>query len=215
MADWVLEAKDLTKVYVMGDIEVHALRGLSMNVARGEVISIMGPSVGYLPETNPLYVEMPVYDHLQFAAATRDITGRAFKSALGRVMEACGVREVLHRPVGELSKGYRQRVGLAMAMIHDPEPACSRRPTVAGSSTSLSGQACGKTSVEPSVADFGADYSWTACGVAVFLGCCRTRLSHPWRDGPLAGGHEDHEDPDEQACGNEYTVALRCHPHLP
>ncbi len=90
-----------------------------MNIA--EHASELRRRIGYLPETNPLYVEMPVYDHLQFAAAARDITGRAFKSALGRVMEACGVREVLHRPVGELSKGYRQRVGLAMAMIHDPE----------------------------------------------------------------------------------------------
>ena len=90
-----------------------------MNIA--EHASELRRRIGYLPETNPLYVEMPVYDHLHFAAAARDITGRAFKSALGRVMQACGVREVLHRPIGELSKGYRQRVGLAMAMIHDPE----------------------------------------------------------------------------------------------
>ena len=77
--------------------------------------------IGYLPEQNPLYQEMPVYDHLQFAASARQISGRRFKEALGRVMEACGIREVLHRPIAELSRGYRQRVGLAMAMIHDPE----------------------------------------------------------------------------------------------
>ncbi|MEE9161866.1 MAG: ATP-binding cassette domain-containing protein [Candidatus Neomarinimicrobiota bacterium] len=76
--------------------------------------------IGYLPELNPLYLEMPAYDHLRFAASARDIAGRDFKAALGRVMEVCGIREVLHRPVAELSKGYRQRVGLAMAMIHDP-----------------------------------------------------------------------------------------------
>jgi len=77
--------------------------------------------IGYLPELNPLYMEMPVYDLLVFAAAARNITGRRFKGALGRVMESCGIREVIHRPIGELSKGYRQRVGLAVAMIHDPE----------------------------------------------------------------------------------------------
>ncbi|UCD37237.1 MAG: ATP-binding cassette domain-containing protein [Fidelibacterota bacterium] len=77
--------------------------------------------IGYLPELNPMYAEMPVIDLLVFVASARGITGRRFKEALGRVMESCGIREVLHRLVGELSKGYRQRVGLAMAMIHDPE----------------------------------------------------------------------------------------------
>ena len=85
--------------------------------------------IGYLPELNPLYAEMPVYDLLVFAAGVRSITGRRFKEALGRVMETCGIREVLHRPVGELSKGYRQRVGLAMAMIHDPQILLLDEPT--------------------------------------------------------------------------------------
>jgi ABC-2 type transport system ATP-binding protein len=85
--------------------------------------------IGYLPELNPLYSEMPVYDLLVFVASARGIGGRRFKEALGRVMESCGVREVLHRNVGELSKGYRQRVGLAMAMIHDPEILIMDEPT--------------------------------------------------------------------------------------
>lgn len=85
--------------------------------------------IGYLPELNPLYTEMPVYDQLAFAASARAITGRRFKEALGRVMGTCGIREVIHRPVGELSKGYRQRVGLAMAMIHDPEILIMDEPT--------------------------------------------------------------------------------------
>lgn len=85
--------------------------------------------IGYLPELNPLYAEMAVYELLAFAASVRGITGRRFKEALGRVMETCGIREVLHRPVGELSKGYCQRAGLAMAMIHDPQILLLDEPT--------------------------------------------------------------------------------------
>jgi ABC-2 type transport system ATP-binding protein len=77
--------------------------------------------IGYLPELNPLYGEMVVYDLLSFVAGIRGITGKAFKSALGRVMEACSIKEVVHRRLDELSKGYKQRVGLAMAIVHEPE----------------------------------------------------------------------------------------------
>jgi ABC-2 type transport system ATP-binding protein len=85
--------------------------------------------IGYLPELNPLYTEMTVHDLLAFTASVRGITGRRFKESLGRVMVSCGVREVLHRTVAELSKGYRQRVGLAMAMIHDPKILILDEPT--------------------------------------------------------------------------------------
>ena len=77
--------------------------------------------IGYLPEHNPLYGEMVVYDLLAFMAAVRGITGKAFRKALDRVMGACGISEVIHRNLNELSKGYRQRVGLAQAIIHDPK----------------------------------------------------------------------------------------------
>lgn len=77
--------------------------------------------VGYLPEQNPLYNEMMVYDLLAFVADVRGIQGRAFRSALGRVVDQCGLTGVVHRKIGECSKGYRQRIGLATAMIHDPD----------------------------------------------------------------------------------------------
>ena len=76
--------------------------------------------IGYLPELNPLYSEMRVYDYLEFLASIRDITGPQFKEALARVVEQCGLRGVVHKNISDCSKGYKQRIGLAAAMIHDP-----------------------------------------------------------------------------------------------
>ena len=77
--------------------------------------------IGYLPESNPLYCEMFVYDLLKFTANTRNIFNNDFKNALEKVIVQCGLKEVVHKIVGECSKGYKQRVGLACAMIHDPK----------------------------------------------------------------------------------------------
>ncbi|RMF06874.1 MAG: ATP-binding cassette domain-containing protein [Candidatus Neomarinimicrobiota bacterium] len=77
--------------------------------------------IGYLPELNPLYTEMKVYDLLEFVARVRGLEGRAFRQALERVIEQCSLQGVLHRSVGECSKGYKQRIGLASAIIHDPK----------------------------------------------------------------------------------------------
>ena len=77
--------------------------------------------IGYLPELNPLYSEMRVYDLLEFTGNIRNITGKAFKNSLARVVEQCGLKGIIHRMVSECSKGYKQRIGLACAMIHDPK----------------------------------------------------------------------------------------------
>ena len=77
--------------------------------------------VGYLPELNPLYGEMIVYDLLSFIATIRRMEGRAFRQALERVVEQCGLAGVVHRAVQECSKGYKQRIGLATVMLHDPD----------------------------------------------------------------------------------------------
>lgn len=77
--------------------------------------------IGYLPELNPLYAEMRVYDYLEFLASIRDIKGSKFKDALSRVVEQCGLRGVVHKNISDCSKGYKQRIGLAAAMIHDPK----------------------------------------------------------------------------------------------
>ena len=77
--------------------------------------------IGYLPELNPLYTEMRVYEYLEFLAGIRKITGRTFKEALSRVVEQCGLNGVIHKTISNCSKGYKQRIGLAAAMIHDPK----------------------------------------------------------------------------------------------
>ena len=77
--------------------------------------------IGYLPELNPLYSEMRVFDLLEFTAKIRNISGKTFKDALARVVEQCGLKGVVHKQVAECSKGYKQRIGLACAMIHDPK----------------------------------------------------------------------------------------------
>ena len=77
--------------------------------------------IGYLPELNPLYSEMRVYDYLEFLAAIRDVRGSQFKESLARVVEQCGLKGVVHKNISDCSKGYKQRIGLAAAMIHDPK----------------------------------------------------------------------------------------------
>ena len=77
--------------------------------------------IGYLPELNPLYTEMRVYEYLEFLAGIRKITGKLFKEAFARVVEQCGLKGVVHKSISDCSKGYKQRIGLAAAMIHDPK----------------------------------------------------------------------------------------------
>ena len=76
--------------------------------------------IGYLPELNPLYSEMKVHEYLKFHAEVRHIKDDEFNNALTRVVSECGLQGVVHRTIGNCSKGYKQRIGLAAAMIHDP-----------------------------------------------------------------------------------------------
>lgn len=77
--------------------------------------------IGYLPELNPLYTEMKVYEYLKFHAEIRHIVGEDFRKALSKVVIDCSLQGVVHRTIGNCSKGYKQRIGLAAAMIHDPK----------------------------------------------------------------------------------------------
>ena len=85
--------------------------------------------LGYLPESAPLYHDMLVYDYLNYVADIRQI-GKDHKPARMRELgDLCGINNVMHQPIGELSKGYKQRVGLAHAMMNDPEILILDEPT--------------------------------------------------------------------------------------
>ena len=85
--------------------------------------------VGYLPEGVPLYPEMRVREYLNFRAALKDIPRGRRRAAVDRVLERCGLLDVDRRVLGHMSKGYRQRVGLAEAMVHDPDILILDEPT--------------------------------------------------------------------------------------
>jgi len=85
--------------------------------------------LGYLPESAPLYHDMLVFDYLNYVAAIREIPGNHKLARIRRLADLCGINEVMHQPIGELSKGYKQRVGLAHAMMNDPEVLVLDEPT--------------------------------------------------------------------------------------
>ena len=85
--------------------------------------------IGYLPENPPLYPEMEVVGFLEFAARLRGVPRRGVRAAVERVVERCALVEAQGAIIGRLSRGYRQRVGLAQALVHDPEVLVLDEPT--------------------------------------------------------------------------------------
>ena len=105
-----------------GDIKIN---GMSIH----ENQELIKKKIGYLPESNPLYEDMPVLEYLHYAAELHGVPKSKIQERIIEMVRLTGLNAEKHKLIGELSKGYKQRVGLAQAMIHDPEILILDEPT--------------------------------------------------------------------------------------
>ena len=86
--------------------------------------------IGYMPENNPLHLDMRVDEYLRFRAGLKGVSGERLRVRLGEVLELCDLTEVKRKIIGQMSKGFRQRVGVADAILHQPEVIILDEPTI-------------------------------------------------------------------------------------
>lgn len=161
----MIKVENLVKRYA----GVEAVKGISFDVAPGEIVGFLGPNgagksttmrvlscylpptggsvnvagfdvttdsvkvrqrIGYLPESVPLYTEMRVDEYLKYRAALKGVSGRKIRSSIDEAMKLTDIQDVRRRIIGQLSKGYRQRVGLADAILHEPDLLILDEPTI-------------------------------------------------------------------------------------
>lgn len=108
--------------YALGSVKVNGVEIAKDPTSARKVI-------GYLPENNPQYEDMMVQEYLSFIADIRKIDRAVKKDKIAHSVERCGLQEVFHKDIAQLSKGFRQRVGLAQAMLHDPQLLILDEPT--------------------------------------------------------------------------------------
>ncbi|MCX2742639.1 gliding motility-associated ABC transporter ATP-binding subunit GldA [Mangrovivirga sp. M17] len=159
-----ISVKNISKIYG----EQHAVKDLSFEVAKGEILGFLGPNgagksttmkilsgyippskgeafvcghnvekeplsvqkkIGYLPEHNPMYLEMYVHEFLRFCGKLQGLKGKELKQQVEKMVSLCGLTREQNKQIGALSKGYRQRVGLAKSLLHDPEVLILDEPT--------------------------------------------------------------------------------------
>ncbi len=111
--------------YLNGDEGDVIIGGISVRDNADEIKK----HIGYLPESNPLYYDMPVIDYLVFCANLQGVDKTKITERVHEMIRVCGLNAEKHKKIGELSKGFRQRVGLAQAMIHDPAILILDEPT--------------------------------------------------------------------------------------
>ena len=121
--------KSTTMKVITGTLPPDSGEVLIGNMPVAENLKSVRKILGYLPENNPLYLEMYIREYLGYVAGLYHIRGKQRSIQIDRVIEMTGLTSEAHKKIGNLSKGYRQRVGLSQALIHDPEILILDEPT--------------------------------------------------------------------------------------